>query len=61
MAFLRDFLVSSRGAHLQLYAMSEITKILTEEMIPYFEDKKTLEETVNLMKNRMMLYYQEQL
>lgn len=59
-AFVRDFLLSSRGAHLQLHTTDQLYKILAEESAPYFNDQKTLEEVVEVIKRRMMLYYQEQ-
>ena len=59
-AFVRDFLLSSRGAHLQLHTTDQPYYILAEESAPYFNDQKTLEEVVEVIKRRMILYYQEQ-
>ena len=58
-AFVRDFLLSARGAHLQIYAETEEAKILMEEIVPYFEGEKTLEDTVDIIKRRLMILYQE--
>lgn len=56
--FLRDFL--SRGAHIQLYSTEQLYNILAEESKAYFNDQKTLEEVVGIIRRRMLLYYQEQ-
>lgn len=60
MAFVRDFLLSSRGAHLQLYTTNQICVILSEECVPYYMDQKPLDEVVNIIKGRMLSFYQEQ-
>ena len=59
-AFVRDFLLSSRGAHLLLHSTDQLYYIMAEESAPYFYDQKTLEEVVEVIKRRFMLYYQEQ-
>ena len=59
-AFVRDFLLSSRGAHLQLNTTNQLYVILSEEFVPYFADEKPLDEVVNIIKGRMLSYYQEQ-
>ena len=59
-AFVRDFLLSSRGAHLELHSTDQLYYIMSEESAPYFNDQKTLEEVVEIIKRRFMLYYQEQ-
>lgn len=56
--FLRDFL--SRGAHIQLYSTEQLYNILAEESKAYFNDQKTLAEVVEIIRRRMLLYYQEQ-
>lgn len=49
----------SRGAHLQ-QPMSEVFyQIFQEESEAYFNGQKKLEDAVEIMKNRMMLYYWE--
>lgn len=58
-AFVRDFLLSSRGSHLQLFSTNQLCVILSEECIPYFMDQKTLEEAVEIIRGRMLPYYQE--
>ncbi|MCH5341666.1 MAG: extracellular solute-binding protein [Acetatifactor sp.] len=59
-AFVRDFLLSSRGAHLQLFTTNQICVILSEECLPYFMDEKPLDEVVKIIKGRMISFYQEQ-
>lgn len=59
-AFVRDFLLSSRGSHLQLFTANQICMILSEECVPYFMGQKTLDEVVGIIKRRMLPYYQEQ-
>ena len=58
-AFVRDFLLSPRGAHLRLVTTNQLTKILSEECVPYYLDEKPLDEVVNIIKRRMMSYYLE--
>lgn len=59
-AFVRDFLLSSRGAHLQLFTTNQLSVILSEECIPYYMDQKPLDDVVEIIKRRMLTYYQEQ-
>ena len=57
MELIRELL--SRGAHLQ-QPMSEVFyQIFQEESEAYFNGQKKLEDAVEIMKNRMMLYYWE--
>lgn len=58
-AFVRDFLLSSRSAHLLLSTTNQLCVILSEECIPYYMDQKPLDEVVNIIKRRMMSYYLE--
>lgn len=59
-AFVRDFLLSPRGAHLQLYSTNQLCVILSEEFVPYFADQKPLDDVVNIIRGRMISFYQEQ-
>ena len=56
-AFLRDFL--SRGGHLQLQSTGQLYNIFAEESKAYFNDQKTLDEVMEIIKRRTLLYYEE--
>lgn len=59
-ALVRDFLLSPRGAHLQLITTNQLSVILSEECIPYYLDQKPLDDVVEIIKRRMISFYQEQ-
>ena len=49
----------SRGAHPILGRSDTFNQIFEEESAAYLNGQKSLEETVDIMKSRMMLYYSE--
>lgn len=49
----------SRGAHPILGRSDTFNQIFDEESAAYLNGQKSLEETVDIMKSRMMLYYSE--
>ncbi len=49
----------SRGAHSQQDTSSVFDQIFEEESEAYFNGQKKLEDAVDVMKNRMLLYYSE--
>lgn len=56
--FLRNYL--SRDGHIELYSTELQYNIFREESKAYFDDQKTLEEVVEIIGRRLLLYYQEQ-
>lgn len=56
-AIVRDLI--SRGGHLYTNWARGLYQILSEESEPYFAGQKSLEEVVDIIEKKMMLYYSE--
>lgn len=55
--YLRNYL--ARDGHIELYSTELQYNIFREESKAYFKDQKTLEEVVDIIGRRLLLYYQE--